>query len=149
MGIKIRIPKHIWHGYQPATLAQDRRHPEKIGLKIRIPAHIWNAYQPQPPVNTHIPSGLTPKLKLKLRIQPTLSPFHRKNSKRWGHLEAQRDITSCKVKLFRFHHGGPRRQQKGRWQNRITYEQPCLMMGCASCRKWHSHLIRNRCCVQK
>jgi hypothetical protein len=147
MGLKIRIPKHIWDAYQPATLAQDCRHPEKTGLKIRIPAHIWNAYQPQSPVTFHIPSELTPKPKLKLRIQPTPPPLHRRKSKQRRHLETQRDTICCKVKLFRFHHGGPRRQQKGRWQNRITYEQPCLMTGCASCRKWHPRLVRDRCCV--
>jgi hypothetical protein len=50
----------------------------------------------------------------------------------------------CKTKLWRFHHGGPKRGVKGAMQNEITYETPCLQSGCANCWKWHPNLMRDQ-----
>ncbi|KAF1837444.1 hypothetical protein BDW02DRAFT_566102 [Decorospora gaudefroyi] len=87
------------------------------GRKIRIPGHVWNAYQPKS----------APRLKLKLKLKST---------------EATKEpTTQCKTKLFRFHPGGPHRQQKGQWQNEITLEQPCLQPTCPTCWKWHPHVL--------
>jgi hypothetical protein len=30
---------------------------------------------------------------------------------------------------------------KGKWRNEITYETPCLKVGCKSCEAWYGHLL--------
>ncbi|KAH6857458.1 hypothetical protein BKA58DRAFT_297054, partial [Alternaria rosae] len=109
-------------------------------LKIRIPANIWNAYQPSTKTN---PAKKSPrKLTLRLRFPPAPPPSNKiREVKGRNRKDLGNNATSCKVKLFRFHHGGPHRQRKGKWQNMITYEQPCLHLTCMNCWRWHAHLL--------
>jgi hypothetical protein len=109
-----------------------------MGPKIRIPARIWNAYQP--PACAHAKPAV-PRLKLRLRVPapPSTSAIHLPDP---GTGENETEPTHCKVKLFRFHYGGPQRQRKGQWQNEITYEQPCLQPSCPNCQRWHAHLLQ-------
>lgn len=111
-----------------------------MGLKIRIPKHIWNAYQPD--IHIHNGMKLVPKLSLKLR-HPPAPPFLQNGVVNRRKRDSSRNHPkSCKARLFHFHYGGPYRQHKGRWQNEITYEQPCLRKTCQNCAKWHPHLVR-------
>jgi hypothetical protein len=107
-----------------------------MDLKIRIPARLWNAYQ----LRACACKKPTPRLKLRLRVPAppiTTNEINLLDSEAKNHIEPQH----CKVKLFRFHYGGPSRQRKGQWQNEITYEQPCLQASCSNCRQWHARLL--------
>ncbi|KAF1942891.1 hypothetical protein EJ02DRAFT_154133 [Clathrospora elynae] len=59
----------------------------------------------------------------------------------WNSYDAVKEPTYCKVRLFRFHYGGPQRQRKGQCRHEITYEHPCLQPTCANCRNWHAHFL--------
>jgi hypothetical protein len=109
-----------------------------MGLKIRIPARVWNAYQP-PACAYKKP---TPRPKLRLRVPAPPTTAHDINLPDPEAREDDREPSHCKVKLFRFHYGGPHRQRKGQWQNEITYEQPCLQPSCLNCRNWHARLLQ-------
>jgi hypothetical protein len=111
-----------------------------MGLKIRFPKQIWDDYRP----NIHIQDSTNPirKLTIKLRFPPVPHSLQNRVVKRRKCHSIQGRSTSCKVKLFRFHYGGPNRQHKGRWQNEITCEQPCLQQICPNCTKWYPHLVR-------
>ena len=139
MGLKIRIPKHIWNEYDSHTLNKSPSLPNRTGLrtgfKLKTPAHIWSDYPPPTPL--HKTNNTPRKLTLKLRCLSLPPP----NNNR-GVVRSR--TTDCKVKLFRFHYGGPKRQRKGGWQNSITYEQPCLKVTCKSCWRWHGHILRDR-----
>ena len=139
MGLKIRIPKEIWNAYQPDTATKSHPCPNRTRLKLKIPAHIWNAYHPPTPL--HTTNNAPRKLTLKLRcLAPALSSPPQTNNR--GVVKNKPTSTDCRVKLFRFHYGGPKRQRKGGWQNKVTYEQPCLEVTCKSCWRWHGHLMR-------
>ena len=139
MGLKIRIPKRIWNEYDSDTLNENISFPNRTGLrtglKVKIPAHIWNAYHPPTPLHKKKNKNAPRKLTLKLRCLSLPPP----NNNR-GVVRSR--TTDCKVKLFRFHYGGPKRQRKGGWQNTIMYEQPCLKATCKSCWRWHGHILR-------
>jgi hypothetical protein len=113
-----------------------------MDLKIRIPAQIWNDYQPAVPIHTSIQLAPTPKLTLRLRLPraPSPSSIHTGNGDRRKRNDPHKAPAPCKVKLFRFHYGGPNRLRRGRWQNEITYERPCLKSTCKSCRQWHGKI---------
>ena len=83
-----------------------------MGLKITVPKHIWNAYGPLQSKSIGI-----------------------------GTSRATTRSKNCKIKLTRFHYGGPKRRIRGQWSNEITYEQPCLQLTCISCREWYPHLL--------
>jgi len=135
MGLKIRIPKRIWNEYQPAPQPKAPSFPNRTGLKVKIPAHIWNAYLPPSPTPPHKTKNPPRKLTLKLRCLSLPPPNNNRGVLR-------NRTTDCKVKLFRFHYGGPKRQRKGEWQHKITYETPCLEVTCKSCWRWHGHILR-------
>jgi hypothetical protein len=106
-----------------------------MGLKIKIPRRLWNAYKQ--PACKYTRSATRPKLKLRVPVHVTTHDTPAPESE-----GTARGPAHCKVKLFRFHHGGPQRQRIGRWQNEITYEQPCLQPTCPNCRRWHAHLLQ-------
>ena len=117
-----------------------------MGQKIQIPKHIWNSYESESGsernvnLDVNAPNVSAPRLKLRLNIPaPTQIPSSRELEE---DTRAPGIRTHCKVKLIQFHYGGPQRQQKGRWQNQITYEQPCLHPKCPNCFKWHGSLLR-------
>jgi len=140
MGLKIRIPARIWNNYEPTTSPERHSPPGRTGLKVKIPEHIWNAYHPSTPL--HKTNNAPRKLTLKLRCLSLPPPRQNRKVKQTKRRASGDAPTSCKVKLFRFHYGGPKRQQKGKWQNTVTYEQPCLQLTCKSCWRWHGHILR-------
>ena len=111
-----------------------------MGLKIRIPKHIWNDYQPE--AHFHRSNRPFSKPRLILRLPPAPTAIKARQVRRRKHNSSHNEPTSCKAKLHQFHYGGPHRQQKGKWQNSITYQQPCLQRTCPNCVKWHPHLVR-------
>jgi hypothetical protein len=118
-------------------------------LKIKIPKRLWNAYQPPSNSPKHAAMGRTniPRLRLKLGVPNESVAEHNPSS---VHVADQirettpsaRQPASCKVKLWAFQYGGPKRVAKGASQNEVTYEQPCLQPTCANCWKWHPQLMQ-------
>ena len=106
-----------------------------MGLKIRIPRRLWNAYKR--PACRYTRSAPQLKFKLRVPVPITIHDTHASEPEVTANEPAH-----CKVKLFRFHHGGPQRQRKGQWQNEVMYEQPCLQPTCPNCRRWHGHLLQ-------
>ncbi|KAF1844095.1 uncharacterized protein K460DRAFT_263578, partial [Cucurbitaria berberidis CBS 394.84] len=109
--------------------------PHMSGLKIKIPKGIWNSHDP----NSHKVTKSGPRLRLKV------TPSTRDNISRAATQPqpiSSKERTHCKVKLWRFHYGGPKRKGKGKSENEITYEQPCLKPTCANCWRWHSQLVQ-------
>ena len=103
-------------------------------LKLRIPKNIWNSHNPKA---HHDPKKQASNLKLKFpRNQINKATAQRQ------HRPLPQPLPHCKVKLWRFHYGGPKRKTKGESKNKITYEQPCLRVTCANCWMWHAHLLR-------
>ncbi|KAK1907040.1 hypothetical protein P3342_006228 [Pyrenophora teres f. teres] len=107
--------------------------------RIRISKHIWNTYEPPPSQNSNTDAtrGPTSPIRLRLNLPPTPQ-----NPASPEVEEEPCTGTRCKVKLARFNYGGPQRQQKGQWQNQITFEQPCLHPTCPNCLEWHADLMR-------
>jgi len=108
------------------------------GLKIRIPKSAWNAYEPPPQPR--------PKLTLRLKVagqQPIETTEHTSDEPRHGYDTPSplAHPTNCKVKIWQFRYGGPARRTKGKSQNEITLEAPCLQPTCANCSKWYPHLM--------
>ena len=119
-------------------------------LKIKIPKRLWNAYQPPSNAPKHAATGRTniPRLRLKLGVPNESVAEHNPCSVRVadqirGTPPSARQPTSCKVKLWAFQYGGPKRVTKGASQNEVTYEQPCLQPTCANCWKWHPQLMQD------
>ena len=104
-------------------------------MKIRVPKDIWNFYDPKAHIIERIGPNptriLTPAKKNQI-IKASTKPQHR----------SPQQPSHCKVKLWRFHYGGPKRKTKGKVRNEVAYEQPCLKPTCATCWKWHAHLLR-------
>ncbi|KAF2124684.1 hypothetical protein P153DRAFT_124609 [Dothidotthia symphoricarpi CBS 119687] len=105
-----------------ALVQQSSIHPDDSRrLIVKIPKRIWNAWDPRKTIK----AKTAPKRRIDFvrdRDSPTL-PAH------------------CKAKLWRFHYGGPAMRVAGKWQNKITYETPCLQTSCVNCQKWHPHLL--------
>lgn len=51
---------------------------------------------------------------------------------------SRRPPRPCKVKLWRFQYTGPGRGGDG---ETVTLQEPCLRVTCASCWRWHPHLM--------
>jgi hypothetical protein len=118
-------------------------------LKIRIPEAAWNAYNPRrqlPPrrvkraairaASSTTSSTAVLDKRGKIEKNPSGPPP--------SSVETITKARSCKVRLWGFHHGGPKRVIKGALQNEVTYETPCLQPTCANCWKWHPHLMREQ-----
>lgn len=115
----------------PGTETHDSS-PPKFLLKFQ--KAIWNAYTP--------PSLSSPSPKTgqkRKRTIPPVSTDSERASKARTRSPAHRQ---CKVKLTRFYHGGPARLKSGEYQNLITLSTPCLQASCATCWKYHAHLMR-------
>jgi hypothetical protein len=123
---------------------------EQPRLKIRIPKSSWNAYdaQPQLPLRrvTRAATCAFSTSISSLAVTGKQGNSEKKNlpSPPTSTVETTSRPRSCKVKLWGFHHGGPKRVIKGALQNEVIYETPCLRPICANCWKWHPHLMRER-----
>ncbi|KAF2026249.1 hypothetical protein EK21DRAFT_92583 [Setomelanomma holmii] len=125
-----------------------RRRSHSHNLKIRIPKDIWNACRPRSisSINTREGRVHAPTLRLKLRLPARHVEPQQQSSTHDGVFRQQdprpTQPASCKVRLWSFHHGGPKRATKGALQNEITYETPCLRRTCTTCQRWHPHLLQ-------
>ncbi|KAF1914675.1 hypothetical protein BDU57DRAFT_428006, partial [Ampelomyces quisqualis] len=105
-------------------------------LKIRIPKRAWNAFQPR---TYHTPNCTKSAIKTRSK----------RKSGRWAAAKEGGRVTEvsptspkgCKAKLWRFQYGGAKHVVKGALQNEVRLESPCLRATCASCWKWHTHLM--------
>jgi hypothetical protein len=93
-------------------------------LTIKIRKDIWNAGFPHacsasPPV--HATGKIT---------KHQTPPRQRK-----------RNLRSCKVRIWRFHPGGPQHCRKGQAANSITLEHPCLQITCLTCQRYNKNLL--------
>ncbi|KAH7066598.1 hypothetical protein BKA63DRAFT_425335 [Paraphoma chrysanthemicola] len=119
-------------------------------LKIRVPRILWNAYQAphEPYQSLTARQSDTTRLILRLELPEErlakLKPSAIPNDIDGSQSEST-ERTSCKVKLWAFHHGGRKRVTKGVSQHGVTYETPCLESTCANCWKWHRHLMPAYC----
>lgn len=114
-------------------------------LSLKFTKQIWNSYTPgppsSPPESTTTSSSPTSKAGQKRKRKPssvktedqpaTKAPEHSPPVRR-----------QCKVKLTRFHYGGPDRREGGKYRDMINLETPCLQSTCANCWTWHAHLMR-------
>ncbi|KAH7080850.1 hypothetical protein FB567DRAFT_114118 [Paraphoma chrysanthemicola] len=115
-------------------------------LKIRVPKKSWNAYQAPPEPYQSLAARPTDTARLILRLRlPEETLTKMKSSATPNSIDESQtepnERTSCKVKLWAFHYGGPKRVTKGASQHDVTYETPCLQSTCANCWKWHRHLM--------
>jgi hypothetical protein len=115
-------------------------------LKIKIPNWAWNAYEPQNHFHIDIVTKSTTSNDPRL-LETKVDDFQLGKITTQALDDTNPDFPttnpkSCKVKLWKFHHGGPKRVTKGTQQHDITYETPCLLPTCESCCEWHSQLIQ-------
>jgi hypothetical protein len=122
-------------------------------LTIKIPNWAWNSFEPYDLSLTHRVTRSTTSTGIRAKAKLTAAKEgHGRSAKPMFDdlvLEKKPAASStqhwgCNIKLWAFHHGGPKRAVKGVMQNQITYESPCLLLTCANCWKWHTRLMRLR-----
>jgi hypothetical protein len=109
---------------------------EKALITLRISKPLWNTCNPQ------LYRVATPQSKTRTKIRSCTKVLKSIGAPaKVVSTPYQPPTRQCKVRFFRFHHGGPKRQKRGDRQNEITYEAPCLQLTCANCWKWNPHLM--------
>ncbi|KAH6644666.1 hypothetical protein C7974DRAFT_25769 [Boeremia exigua] len=109
---------------------------EDCPLKLTFRRELWNACAPAPQSKIASPQRPNPEQPPK----PNPTPVSTQNADTSNRSPAPRH---CKVKVSRFQYGGPFARVAGKSKNTITRETPCLRPTCASCCKWHAHLLRS------
>lgn len=119
--LKIRIPKAVWNAYEPPTRRVTRSSAKSLSS------------QPSTATSTsdrQATTALTAPTRLNTRAGEIEEPSTERTRP-----------TDCKVKLWAFHHGDPKRVTKGMAMHNIEYSTPCLQLSCKTCMQWHPHLM--------
>lgn len=114
-------------------------------LCLKFTKQIWNSYTPSPPSSPPESTTASSSPTSKAGQKPKRKPSPVKSEDQPAAKAPKRSPPvrrQCKVKLTRFHYGGPDRREGGKYRDMITLESPCLQSTCTNCWTWHAHLMR-------
>lgn len=111
---------------------------------LRFKRDVWNSYTPSAASPASVSASETPRPlpksrsgQKRKRIPSPVTTSHELALKAPKRSPVQRQ---CKVKLTRFHYGGPDRRERGKYRDLITLSTPCLQATCANCRRRHGYV---------
>jgi hypothetical protein len=111
---------------------------------LRFKRDVWNSYTPSAASPASVSASETPRPlpksrsgQKRKRIPSPVTTGDEPALKAPKRSPVQRQ---CKVKLTRFHYGGPDRRERGKYRDLITLSTPCLQATCANCRRRHGYV---------